>query len=113
MARSAPPSCDFFRLGLLADRLRPLRPAKGYDFTAFDDTFAHYLPDTGSQSATPRQPNEINELSGFQSATPKYLVAVQKPSNTLKTNDCRGVALSKGESGEIEKSDGKDGGGAC
>src|SRR5450759_5934477 len=25
MARSAPPSCDFFRLGLLADRLRPLR----------------------------------------------------------------------------------------
>jgi putative DNA primase/helicase len=72
---------------------------KGYHASDFQDAFSRYLPEPPSQTATPLLANEINNLDGKQSATWQDGVAVQKPSNLLKTNEVAAVAAQNAESG--------------
>ena len=69
---------------------------KGYAREQFVDAFERYLspasPAPLFQSATPLQPNEINDLQGKPCATPCLLVADENVANRLKSNGCSGVA---------------------
>ena len=78
---------------------------KGYKLDQFKEAIARYV-ETGknansgtspTQTATPPQSNVINDLQQYQTATAENRVAVSKPDNTLKNNDCGGVAVCEGE----------------
>jgi Protein of unknown function (DUF3631)/Primase C terminal 1 (PriCT-1) len=70
---------------------------KGYTLDDFHDAFTRYLPvlsaDTPFSTATPLQMNEVNDIRDFEGATPPDAVAALKCDNTLKNNDCSGVAV--------------------
>ena len=69
---------------------------KGYEREDFVDAFERYLspasPASLSQSATPLQPSEINELKGKPSATRDFFVADETAPKPLKSNGCSGVS---------------------
>ena len=69
---------------------------KGYEREDFVDAFERYLspasPAPLFQSATPLQPNEINDLQGKPCATSCLFVADKNVANRLKSNGCSGVA---------------------
>jgi Protein of unknown function (DUF3631) len=73
---------------------------KGYLRSAFEDVFARYI--SPSQTATPQQPSDFNDLDGKRSATKPSNVAVPNEANPLKTNGCCPVADEKGVSSDEE-----------
>jgi hypothetical protein len=75
--------------------IRTDKVTRGYTRDDFADAFERYLsasPPPPSQSATPLQSNDINDLKEKSSATPDFSVADENEPNPLKFNDCSGVA---------------------
>jgi hypothetical protein len=69
--------------------------SRGYSLEQFKDAFGRYLPsaplDTPSQSVTPKQDNNINDLEEFKSVTERGRVTVEDPRKPLPVNDCYAV----------------------
>ena len=69
------------------------RVLKGYKRDPLERVWRAYFPrERGSQSATPRQVNEINDLRESLSATNPTAVADTNGRKSLETKACRGVA---------------------
>ena len=69
------------------------RVLKGYKRDPLERVWrAYFLREGGSQSATPRQVNEINDLRESLSATNPTAVADTNGRKSLETKACRGVA---------------------
>ena len=69
------------------------RVLKGYKRDPLERVWRAYFPrEGGSQSATPRQVNEINDLRESLSATNPTAVADTNGRKSLETKACRGVA---------------------
>lgn len=69
------------------------RTPKGYELTAFKDSFTRYLTDNPIQSATPQQVSNGGGCSQIQSATRTPGVALQNPRKASTDGDCCGVAV--------------------
>jgi hypothetical protein len=81
---------------------------KGYAKDDFADAFERYLSRASapppSQSATPLQVHDVNDLASKLSATPDTSVADESAPNSLKSNGCSGVADRTALVGERDRS---------
>ena len=94
----------------LARLLKPfgVRPRKlrlgghtlnGYQRGEIEAAHIRYCPTPPSQSGTPEQVNETNDLAVSQGGTSAPNVPVSKALNLLENNDCSGVPVC--EEGEV------------
>ena len=76
---------------------------RGYLYSDFEEAFSAYLPEPGSQSATPQQANNDEHCCTLQTATPESDVALSKAHKPNNNGHCCTVALSKPEIAGKEK----------
>jgi Protein of unknown function (DUF3631) len=74
--------------------------AKGYLLAWFEDAFERHLPknmsvtpELGSQTVTPSQVNNINDLEQKKAVTSDLFVTAENGANPLKNNNCDGVTV--------------------
>jgi hypothetical protein len=86
-------------------RLPSGRTPRGYYFKSFSVPLSHYpIPqhaDTPFQSATPQRALETKDFDTFQSATPKFDVALPVGEKPQKSNGCCGVAAENPQNGDL------------
>jgi hypothetical protein len=72
-----------------------------YGLWQFDDAFARFLPEGGSQSGTLERANEIKDLNKSQSGTNENAVPLANCDKSLKTKSRSTVPVAKGETARI------------